>query len=508
MSDFTQRTSVYTILTIIGLGLIIYFPIFYQLDAPPIFQWDEARLAVNAYEMSESELRFEDWIVTTCQNKPDLWNTKPPLMIWMQVVWIKVLGIGELAIRMPSALAAVLTILILVYFSKKVLGDVVWGTLASLVLITAGGYLCSHGTRTGDYDAVLTLFKTLYALSFFAFIETSNVKQKNRYFILFFVALTAAVMTKGIVGFLMCPILLGYALVRKQVIPILKNPIFYGGVVSLIGIVGGYIFLREQYNPGYIEAMLENDITGRYAGTLKSSEGIYVESENKEDFGFIFRDLMNRGLKWWFWWLIPGVASVVMWKDKLWQRFAAFSLALSLFVFLIISNSNFKAAWYILPIYPFFAFIIGSVLFRIWNWIRDFDKINSTLLKWSLANLVILGIVATPYFDIFKQIRYEASIYAPKESYFLQSLDKGHIPADGLTYLSVGYNVHAHFYLKKLANKGTPITLKAWNKIEKGDKIISYHPDSENYIKQNLDVQLIMDLKGVLVYEVIGRIEN
>lgn len=496
-----KLSSPYTFLSVIGLGLLYYFPIFYHLDTPPIFMWDEARLALNAYEMNESG----DYIVTTCKGKPDLWNTKPPLMIWLQVFWMKILGVGELAVRLPSALAACFTIIGLLAFSKKILNNIQWGIIASFVLITAGGYICSHGSRTGDYDAVLTFFKMLYALSFFAFIETEDSKLKNRYFILFFVALIAAVMTKGIVGFLMCPILLLYALYRKQVVDILKNSIFYMGVVSLVIIVGGYIMLREQASAGYIEAMLENDIVGRYAGKLQSAEGIYVESVTKDDFGYIFRDLKNRGFSWWFWWLPLGVISIFTLKNKLWQRFAVYSTLLTVFVVLMISNSDFKASWYILPIYPFMGFIVGSVLYQLWNFVRQTTFISSDFLKLVIANLLIVALMAAPYFQIFENNKYEASIYAPKESHFLQHVHKGHFPAEGLVYMSIGYDIHARFYLKKLAEKGTRITLKAWSKIEKGDKIISYHADSERYIAKNLVVKNIMDLNGVLVYEVIDR---
>ena len=61
-------------------------PIFGYLDSYPIRIWDEARLAINAYEM----LKNGDFIVTHYDNNPDMWNTKPPLMIWCQVFFMKI----------------------------------------------------------------------------------------------------------------------------------------------------------------------------------------------------------------------------------------------------------------------------------------------------------------------------------------------------------------------------------------------------------------------------------
>src|SRR5690606_35013342 len=89
-------------LVFIILLVIVYFPIFGHLDTFPVKWWDEARNATNAYEM----YRTGNWIVATYDYTPDMWNTKPPLLIWIQVFFFKMLGPTVLAIRLPSAFAA------------------------------------------------------------------------------------------------------------------------------------------------------------------------------------------------------------------------------------------------------------------------------------------------------------------------------------------------------------------------------------------------------------------
>jgi len=91
------------------LLLLISIPIFQHLGSQAIRLFDEARLANNAYEMYHSGFS----LVTTYSGEPDMWNTKPPLLIWLQVLSMKVAGINETGLRLPSAFAAFFTCILL-----------------------------------------------------------------------------------------------------------------------------------------------------------------------------------------------------------------------------------------------------------------------------------------------------------------------------------------------------------------------------------------------------------
>jgi len=64
------------------------------LDGHPVYLSDESRQAFNSFEMFLNG----NWLVTTFENKPDLWNTKPPLLIWLQVLFYHLVGTNELAL--------------------------------------------------------------------------------------------------------------------------------------------------------------------------------------------------------------------------------------------------------------------------------------------------------------------------------------------------------------------------------------------------------------------------
>ena len=187
MQQFLSRYGKYFV-----LAALIYMPVFGHLDTLPVRLYDEGRRAINAYEM----LHNGNLIVPHVYGEPDMWGTKPPVLVWLQALHMKVIGVNELAVRLPVAIAAFLTLVLIMAFSVKYLKSFWYGFIAVVVLITSQGYIGYHAARTGDYDALLAFFTTLGALMFFTFCET----RKYKYLYLFFIATTLAVLTKGVAG--------------------------------------------------------------------------------------------------------------------------------------------------------------------------------------------------------------------------------------------------------------------------------------------------------------------
>ncbi|HKP32259.1 MAG TPA: glycosyltransferase family 39 protein, partial [Chitinophagaceae bacterium] len=259
-----QRYKGRFILLAIIFLLVIALPLFINLGKLPIRIWDEARLAINAYEMKKSG----NLLVTSFEGSPDMWNTKPPLMIWLQSASISFLGYNEFALRLPSAVAAFVTCILLVGFSKRAFNTFLPGVLASLVLVTINGYVHIHAARTGDYDALLALFTSGFLLAGFLFIETG----KKKYLHLFFLCIALALLTKSVQGLIFLPGLGLYLVIQKKLMLFLRNKWFYIDALLVIIFAGGYYFLRELYNPGYLQAIWENELGGRYLNTLEENK--------------------------------------------------------------------------------------------------------------------------------------------------------------------------------------------------------------------------------------------
>ena len=140
-----------------------WFSLLWRLGAQPLQNWDESRMAVNAAEM----LRDGNWLVTHFRGEPDLWNTKPPLLVWLQALSLEAFGHSEWAFRLPTALAAVALTAMVAVFAWRWLGGPLAGLLVGLALLSSKGFVRQHVAQSGDYEALLMLFTTAQMLAAF-----------------------------------------------------------------------------------------------------------------------------------------------------------------------------------------------------------------------------------------------------------------------------------------------------------------------------------------------------
>jgi 4-amino-4-deoxy-L-arabinose transferase-like glycosyltransferase len=476
------------------LAALVYVPIFVHLDHVPIRIWDESRTAINAYEM----LKNGNYIVTHYEGKPDMWNTKPPLLIWFQVFFMKHLGVNELSVRLPSAIAAFLTCLVILFFSIWYLKQFWFGFIAVMVLITTYGYIDFHATRTGDYDSLLTLFTTLSGLFFFIFIET----KKNRYLYLFFLATILAVLTKSIAGLLFLPALIIYSLWQRQFSSFIDNKHFYIGLISFLFIVLGYYLLRELNNPGYIAIVQKGELGGRFLSSLHTPH----------EFSFYFKNLVNYRLTIWCVFIPCGIFLGLINKDPKINKIALLSSLMALSHLLIISIGKTKLDWYDVPEYPFFSILIAIPIFYIFALLNNFEWNNQKLFKKIIPFIFLFLILLSPYIRILDKTYlpqvhpWEKDFY--EIGYFLKDAIKGTQDVDGyyLAFYEVdGNNAHNLFYLNILNDKGVTISFKDWKILDKGDKVIAHQKEVKEYIIMNYTHDIINVAGNVTKFKIYDR---
>lgn len=154
--DFVEK---YFWLFFLLLTSFIAFLCFHNLGAATVANWDESRHGVSAYEM----LKNNEYIINTYNYSNDYWNLKPPISFWGILLSFKLFGVSIFSFRFCSALALLLTgILLAIFVYKK------YGKLESLITlatfsITSHFYL-DHMGRNGDADALFMLFFTLAML--------------------------------------------------------------------------------------------------------------------------------------------------------------------------------------------------------------------------------------------------------------------------------------------------------------------------------------------------------
>ncbi|GAB4371512.1 MAG: hypothetical protein Kow0062_07140 [Acidobacteriota bacterium] len=165
------------------------------LGTVPLLDPDEPYYAIPAREM----LASGNWLLTTFGGQP--WLDKPPLLYWSIAGSFAALGQGELAARLPSALAAVLTILLIPVIARRLGLSRSAGLAAGLVYGTSVSTLVV--ARLAITDSMLTLWETLALLAVALVLRDP----RPRWGVLWGLAGGLALLTKGPIG--LAPILLG-----------------------------------------------------------------------------------------------------------------------------------------------------------------------------------------------------------------------------------------------------------------------------------------------------------
>jgi len=471
--------------------LLLYFPLFLHLDQLSLRLWDESRRAVNAFEMVQNG----NWLVTHYEGRPDMWGTKPPLLIWCQAIAMKLLGFNELAVRLPSALAALATVFLLVLFSSKVLKKPSIGFLAGLVLVTTRGYISAHGARSGDFDALLTLWETGYFLSFFLYLESNEKTQRRKWIYLTALFVTLAGMTKGIAGFLFLPALFLFALWQKQLKKLLTDKHSWIAAAGVLLVIMGFYFLREMYNPGYLRTVWHNEIGGRYLQT---------RGGHLHPWFFYFKMMHKERFLPWLFFLPLGLLSGWLGNEKL-KKFTGFLFLTSLFFLFIISFSKTKIVWYMLPVYPLFSLIVGMGLDGLVSQINTFSKHGNQKISPFFLAAFVMAIFAMPYQKTIARIYFQK--HPPWDWGALKYRDFMKMVADEKTYTIVypRLNSHVVFYQNAFNSQGyqinyQPLTDFSNNKYEFGEGPLSFEKGA---ILMICERKVFKSLKKIYRYEVL-----
>lgn len=478
-------------LILILLITLIFIPLFYNLDFLPLRLWDEARLAINAYEMKNNN----HFLITHFKGDFDMWNTKPPLMVWAQMIMMKIIGVNEMAVRLPAAISAFFTCILLYFFLKRYLNDKWLAFICVIVLITTQGFIHIHASRTGDYDAMLTFFTTAYCLLFFTYCETFNIK----YLYLFFISLSLAVFTKSIAGLLFLPAIFIYTLLQGQFIPLLKSKNFYLGLSLFIGSIFGYYLLREYYNPGFLEAVYKNEIGGRYFEVIEGHKNV---------FWYYYNNMSAYQLTAWYLFIPCGLLIGLFIKNEKIKRLSIFSFIMTLTYFLIISNAKTKLEWYNVPLYPFLSIFIGIFIWFIFTILRNDSRIK-LFFSFNIIPFIFLFLFfLKPYQDILNKILYPTEYDYEKEfyevTYFLRDALNGKHNLDGTDFLYDGYGAHNLFYINLLKDQGVNISPKEnWRQLDSNDKIIACQNNVKQYLETHYEYEKLYSEGVVQMYKIV-----
>lgn len=174
--------------------LFVSFVMFFlRLDSKHLMDNEESRFALQARTMIETG----DWVVPRWSYRPQ--GTKPPLFTWTVAALSKLVGgVNEWTTRIPSALAAMGTTLLIYWVGRRIFGGLA-GFLGALVLSTA--FLFWDSARFARSDMLLTFFITLSV----SLIIVGSIQERRSgiFMVGAFMGAALGMMSKGPVGFVL-----------------------------------------------------------------------------------------------------------------------------------------------------------------------------------------------------------------------------------------------------------------------------------------------------------------
>lgn len=357
------------------LGIVFLFALFnlfYGLKSTPIASFDEARHGVSAFEM----LKRKDYIVNTFMFKYDYWNLKPPLSFWLIMLGYKLVGFNTLGLRLYSALAALLTIFVVAFFVRKKHGRLA-SLISAAVLTTTPQYILAHGARTGDADSLFVLFFTGAML---AMLLSENNK---KWLYLAGLSFALAFLTKSWHAFNILMIGVIYLVFSGSLLRIKINQwvVFLVSAVAPIATWGYLRYMKDGLN--FFERMVGFDLLARTSTTLEGHVG---------DGAFYFNYLQENYFFWLVLFIVGIITNLALNGEDLFNqtlrdnRNYVFGIFLWLMVpLLTFSLVRTKISWYMLPIYPVLAILVGVLLGHLLK-----DHRSNKFLKLALAFAIIL----------------------------------------------------------------------------------------------------------------------
>lgn len=469
--------------------VVLYFAVFHQLEQVPIHSWDESLFSLRAVYMHLYGGYMYDF--NFFPDMVDHQNTKLPFTTFFQVLSLKIFGINELAIRLPTSLIYIFTVFYVLFHFKNRF-DVPWaGYVFGLVGITTIGFVEPHFLRSGDQDAPYACYLVLATIAFIDYIET----RKTKPLLVFTFFSLAALLTKNLLCGLLVPGLLMFVLLTRQLIPTLKDYRFWLASFTLVGIYVGLIYYYELQQPGFFDRMWNYELFGRYTKTIAPHNLpplFYLE--------FLAFKKMTP-----YFFMLPVIFLLAFREDqspKLKNSILCFGLVAICYLFFI-SLSKTKTTWYVAPIFLFGAYLmaLGSVPF--FNYLKEQPRRDI------MAILVGIFIVWGSLYAkvVFKNLTAEPILKDERYGWFMKKVSEEYPQYKKYAIVETGFAGSAVFYREQYnrEKEGFDISLKRKFVYEDNQIIMTCQPNVFKSTKQQYNFQVIKEWETCKLLKIISK---
>jgi len=333
-----------------------------------------------------------EWIMPQFTLGVPFWG-KPPLSIWLSAGSMKLFGINEFAVRLPSFILG-LTVIVLAWSLARRQSGKDLALSAALVLMSSGLFFFSSGAVMTDPS--LLLGTTLCMVSFWKALNNSQ-KSGRIWGYAFFLGLAIGLLAKGPIAVVLTGLPIGiWVLLRKQWLVVWQRLPWVSGLFLTAFLSIPWYLMAELETPGFLEYFLIGEHWKRF--TISGWEGDLYGNAHDRPMGTI-----------WFYWLISTLPwslllFVIFLKNKRWSL-RSNSIAskedgwyLYLFLWAIAPMVFFTFAgnilWtYVLPGMPAFA-LVASEFLSSSELQKKESSYPSPTLKWGCLSMFVLFALA------------------------------------------------------------------------------------------------------------------
>lgn len=349
----------------------------------PLTDTTEARYGEIARKMLETN----DWITPQHDYGVPFW-AKPPLSTWLSAFSMKLFGINEFAVRLPSLLLGIGMLLIIWQWCAQRRGrDFALACCTALagmsLFFMAGGAVMT--------DSSLAFCTTLTMISFWRALHS----QQKHWGYLFFVGLGIGLLAKGpLVGVLTFLPILPWIALRKNWLQVWRAlPWFSGSALMLVIGVPWYL-IAEHKTPGFLAYFILGEHFGRFLNP--GWDGDKYGHAHAEPLGMIWIYWLAAALPWSF--VFLAKAKTIVRHGRAWctesEGLISYLLWWS-FAPIVFFTFAHNIIWpYPLPTLPAFAILVIELLVR-FN--RDNKPLGIRLAALNFVTPIILLIVAGLY---------------------------------------------------------------------------------------------------------------
>jgi len=351
----------------LGLLALLLVPHFLNLGEPDLWDANETLYA----EPPREALETGEWLAPTMNY--ETWFVKPPGVTWVLLPFYKVFGPTEFAARLPLALAAAATILLVWDLTRRLAGDRA-GLLAAAILATTAKQVVFSRQLAGD--VLLTLCLVAAAHGYVRWLASEGRRRGG--LLLGGAALGAGILMKGPVALLLPGIAL---LVHRRIARdgLRLRPL---GPIAVAFAIGApwFLYMTARFGRAFADVyFVDHHLRRAFTDTFGGSRGL----------GFYPLAYLGDALPWSV--ALPGaiVAAVRDGRAGEWRRDPrTLALLWVALVFLFFMASTGKRSVYLLPAYPAAAMAIAVTIDRL-------RERRAGWILWPLLGVPIVALAAT-----------------------------------------------------------------------------------------------------------------